>query len=117
MKKRKRKKVNFLTPFFGKVQGKMPSYLTDFFCEVLGKDNIKFGKNLSNSDLNFIYPIEYYPTRKLNNVIFLGPDSILLLFKRALISREQFFFIKMLSLLRFLQYKVVYKILNKILHQ
>ena len=113
MKKRKRKKVNFLTPFFGEVQGKMPSYMTDFFCEALGKDNIKFGKNLSNSDLNFIYPIEYYPTRELNNVIFFGPDSILLLFKRALISREQFFFIKILSLLRFLQYKVVYRMLNK----
>ena len=87
--------------------------MADFFWEALGKDNTEFGKKLSKSDLNFIYPIEYYPTRRRNNLIFFGPDSILLLFKRALTSREQFFFIKMLSLLRFLQYKVVYKILDK----
>jgi hypothetical protein len=113
MNKNKEKKVNFLTPFFGAVQGKLPRYMADFFWIALGKDNVEFGLKINKEGFNFIYPIEFCPTPRRDKVIFLGPDSILLLFKRAIISREQFFFIKMLSLVRFVQYQVTYKTLDR----
>jgi hypothetical protein len=113
MNKNKEKKVNFLTPFFGAVQGKLPRYMADFFWIALGKDNVEFGLKINKEGFNFIYPIEFCPTPRRDKVIFLGPDSILLLFKRAIISREQFFFIKMLSLVRFVQYLITYKILDR----
>ncbi len=113
MKKNKEKKVNFLTPFLDGVQGKLPSYMADFFWTALGKDNVEFGLKINKAGFNFIYPIEFCPTPRRENVIFFGPDSILLLFRRALISREQFFFIKMLSLVRFVQYQIIYKILDR----
>lgn len=105
--------VNFVTPFLGGIQGKLPSYMADFFVQALQGFDVAGSSKINTSTRNLVYPIEYAPTGSASEVIFYGPDSILLLFKRAFSSRDQYLFIRVLSLLRYVQYWFTYSRLSK----
>jgi hypothetical protein len=108
-------KYVIISPFFGKTQGKFPSYMLNFFLSLFEKYNLKIICTNNGAPIikKFIYPIEFSPARNDPSVIYYGPDSILLLFKRCILSKEQYLFIKILAIVRYLQYSYVYSIIHK----
>jgi len=106
-------KVNYISPYLKGEQGKVPSYMAFFFKRIFNHHDVFINLEYNTNYVNFIYPIEFKPVRSPIGVVFYGPDSILLLFRRAIFSKNQFTYIRILSLIRFIQYQYIYSRLNK----
>ena len=104
---------NLITPFFIGAQGKLPSYMANFLVKCLSDTEVTERKKILSDKVNIVYPIEYFPVQLKEEIIFFGPDNALMLFKRALFSKDQYIYIKVLCLFRYLKFFHVYRKLNK----
>ena len=106
-------KYGLITPFSKGVQGKFPSYMANFLAQCLDEIEVTDRKTVLVNKVNIIYPIEYFPLNEKDNIIYYGPDNALMLFKRAIFSKEQYVYIKILCLFRYFKFMYIYRKLNK----
>lgn len=102
-----------ITPFSKGIQGKFPSYMANFLSQCIADIEVTDLKTVLADNVTIIYPIEYLPLKVKNKIIYYGPDNALMLFKRAIFSKEQYIYIKVLCLFRYVQFLYIYKKLDK----